>query len=347
MSKTRAYTSQTGSTQVTARQVDEQRKKFFNGAPTPYPYFSIDKPGNRASVKHVSGKSYPYFSYIGSGSGGGAGGESLNHQLFKEALYELKILRLDIFLHVGNGIRKKESIELEVIKAEKEKEIHLAGGSKRYSDIYYQFNSASRLFKKWGGELHIEILNSNATGALKQMDMRKTSTAVIEIEIPPIFQYKIADEDTTDELEKSHREKVKRILQGEKGFLKGVSLSNPSTKDYLIERVNYLKQREASCLLENERLKSELFDAEQKLAAEISKISKISSEASLLRNKLESVSREKDITDSNLKESVSRCSQLVAENHKLMKNIRLWSVFVVSAFFVVIALVVFFLNAKR
>lgn len=340
MSKTRAYTSQTGSTQVTARQVDEQRKKFFNGAPTPYPYFSIDKPGSRESVKHVSGKSYPYFSYIGSGSGGGAGGESLNHQLFKEALCELKILRLDISLHVGNGTRKRELIELKILKAEKEKEIHLADGSKRYSDIYYQFDSASRFFKKWGGELHIEVLNSNAVGALKQMDMRKTSVAVIEIAIPPIFEYQISDEDTTDELEVSHRDRVKKILQGERGFLKGVSLSNPSTKEYLIERISFLKQHEISHHADSERLKSELLNAEQKWATGALKISELSGEVSALKGKLESLLRERDIVAAKHKESVSIRLQLEAKNQKLVRLVCLGSALVVAVLVVGIALMV-------
>ncbi|MBX8540125.1 hypothetical protein K5D44_20375 [Pseudomonas cichorii] len=300
MSKTRAYTSQTGNVQVTAWQVNEQRKKFFNGSPTPYSYFSLGRPGSRIPVKHVSGKNYPYFSYMGAGGGGAASGESLNHLLFKEALCELKRLRLDISLHVGSGIRKRVSVDLKISNAEKEKQIILAEGGFRSADVYYEFESDSWLWRKWGGELYIEVFSANAVGALKQIDVRSVSAPVIEVEIPPIFEYKVPDEETTDEKELKHKEKIKRILSGEKGFLRGRSLSNPSTKEYLIEQVKFYKDRDALFVVEKEKLVAALSDSEQKLAAEVLKVDKIERELSALKERLQSVQSERNMAVSAL-----------------------------------------------
>lgn len=294
MSKTRAYTSQTGNIQVTARSVKEQRDKFFNGEPTPYVYFSLDAPGSRVAVKHMYGKSYPYFSYINSVGSGVSGGESLNHLLFKEALCELKHVKLEISLHVGDGNRKKVTVNLRISKAEKEKEILLADGGIRRADVYYEFESDSWICKKWGGKLYIEVLNTNAVGAMKQIDLRSVSAAVVEVKIPPIFEYKISDEATTDDLEKMHREKIKRILQGENGFLNVRSLSNPSTKEYLIDRVKHYKTKEALWSVERDELKAALNSSEKSLAEELSKAELISSELSDLKTLLSRAVQEKD-----------------------------------------------------
>lgn len=344
MSKTRAYTSQDGSVQVSARYVKEQRDRFFNGEPTPYSYFSLDPAGSRVPVKHMYGKSYPYFSYINSGGGGASNGESLNHVLFKEALSELERLRLDISLHVGDGHRKQVSIDMHVSKAEKEKQIPLPGGGFRRADVYYEFESDSWIYKKWGGELYIEVLNTSAVGALKQVDLRSVSAAVVEVEIPPIFEYKIPDEETTDDLEQKHREKIKRILQGERGFLKVRSLSNPSTKEYLIDRVKIYKSREALWAAERDELKTALSHLEQSLAEEISKSELIASELLVLKNNLNLAVQEKNSALSLMEsQSVSfAISSNVAE--KRLKKLKiLISVMVTIFVFYIMASAVYFL----
>ncbi|MCF5736434.1 hypothetical protein [Pseudomonas syringae] len=346
MSKTRAYTSQTGNVQVTAWQVNKQRKDFYNGQPTPYQYFSIGRPGTRLAVKHVSGKNYPYFSYINSGDGSGAvGGESLSHLLFKEALSEIKQLRLNVSLQVGEGKRTQVSCNLQVVEAEQEKEIALVGGGVRYADVYYKFESEHWLWKKWGGELYIEIRNSNAVNARKQIDIRKVAIPVIEVEIPSIFDYKISDEATNDELEFKHKERIKKMLQSEKGFLSGSSLSNPSTKEYLIDLVKHYKGQKVEFCKERDRLNSVLFETRELLAAEASKVENLSGELLDLKKQLLVAVSEKDAAIADLSSNIASQSKQQVSNEARARTARLYMslafiMLVVSAALLVVSIMI-------
>ncbi|RON72356.1 hypothetical protein [Pseudomonas fluorescens] len=254
MAKSFAYTSQWGgySDKVTAKQVERRRLNEFNGQPTGQSFYSSHKPGSRKPVKHVMKGDTSFFAYINSeGTCGGVGGESLNHQLFKEALLTIETTRLSLIFNSGTRAQRQENITVQFTHAESEKRLVTAAQGHRCVDVYLKFETDSHIGRKWEGELHLEVRSTHAVDAEKQTELRALSVPVVEVDIPEIFIYKFSDERTTDEREAAHKMFIKNVLEGPKGFLKCVVLSNPSSKPYLEEQVVLLQKT-----LNEQRIKS-------------------------------------------------------------------------------------------
>ncbi|VVN05214.1 hypothetical protein PS662_03560 [Pseudomonas fluorescens] len=235
MAKTRAFTSPHDAGldhMVTARQVAHQRTTQFNGQPTPDRYFSNHRPGKRVPVKHVMKGESCYFSYIGDGSGGHGEGESLNHLLFKEALLSVTTMTLSLDFPASGKSRNSHQIPITITHIEAEKLVTTVNGN-RYVDIYLEFQAAHWLTTKWEGKLYLEIHNTHAVDAAKQTELRALGIPLVEVGIPKVFEYKTPEEDTTDDREEAHRQRIKRTLEGPNGYLQGVVLSNPSSKAFL------------------------------------------------------------------------------------------------------------------
>ncbi|WP_146040486.1 hypothetical protein [Pseudomonas sp. GW456-12-1-14-TSB6] len=264
MAKSFAYTSQWGghSDKVTAKQIESCRRDEFNGQPTGQSFYSTHKPGSRKAVKHVMKGGTSFFAYINSsGGGGGEGGESLNHQLFKEALLTIETTRLSLIFNAGTRAQRQENIVVKIIQAESEKRVIIPPQGHRSVDVYLKFETDSHIGRKWEGELYLEIHSTHAVDAEKQTELRALSVPVVEVDIPDVFIYKFSDENTTDEREAAHKVFVRNVLEGVNGFLKCVVLSNPSSKAYLEEQV-VLQQRSLSELRkrneESEGLRADL-----------------------------------------------------------------------------------------
>jgi hypothetical protein len=252
MAKTRAFTSphEAGlEHMVTARQVAHQRLTRFNGQPTPDRYFSNHRPGKRVPVKHVMKGNSCYFSYIGDGTGGHGEGESLNHLLFKEALLTVTTMTLNLAFPTSGKAKKVHQIPITISHIEPEKLVVTANGN-RYVDIYLEFQAEHWLGTKWDGKLYLEIHNTHAVDAIKQSELRALDIPLVEVSIPKLFEYMTPEEDTTDEREDAHRQRIKKILESPNGYLQGVVLSNPSSKAFLesmiqeqFKRMEALKQQ--------------------------------------------------------------------------------------------------------
>lgn len=259
MAKSFAYTSQWGgySDKVTAKQVERRRLNEFNGQPTGQSFYSSHKPGSRKPVKHVMKGDTSFFAYINSeGGGGGVGGESLNHQLFKEALLTIETTRLSLIFNSGTRAQRQENITVQFTHTESEKRLLTAAEGHRCVDVFLKFKTDSHIGCKWEGELYLEVHSTHAVDAEKQTELRALSVPVVEVDIPEIFVYKFSDERTTDEREAAHKMFIKNVLEGPKGFLKCVVLSNPSSKPYLEEQVVLLQKT-----LNEQRVKSEELEA--------------------------------------------------------------------------------------
>lgn len=270
MAKSFAYTSQLGglAEKVTANQIERRRRDEFHGEPTGQIFYSSHTAGNRKQVKHVMKGGKSYFSYINNdGSGGGVGGESLNHQLFKEALISVKHACLHLIFNSSTRARRQENVSVTITHAESEKKLVTKCGRDRFVDVYLRFETESNIGLKWEQELYLEVCSTHAVDAEKQTDLRALSVPVVEVEIPDIFVYKYSDENTTDEREAAHKTFIKKVLEGDTGFLRCRVLSDPSSKPYL-EKLVVLQQTTISELrLKNTELQGKCAEVSSRLEA--------------------------------------------------------------------------------
>lgn len=225
-----------------------QERKQYGGRPLGKTYWSTHKPGNRKSVKHVQKGDTAFFAYINGADeiDSDGGGESLTHQLFKEAIAGLSGTKLKLS---GFG-----EYEVAVTHGQTEKEI-LTDDGRYYADAYWKFNSAGDLGLRWSGEVYLEVHHTHAVPPQKQESFRQARIPVIEIDVPQILVYPIADENTTDPLEAAHVSKIRNVLQ--KGFLAGRVISDRLSIEYLEQEVARLNQALHS-------VTRDLADAEQK-----------------------------------------------------------------------------------
>ncbi|KVM62591.1 hypothetical protein WJ60_17620 [Burkholderia ubonensis] len=99
--------------------------------------------------------------------------------------------------------------------------------------MYLQFESNSSLGVKWSHEVYVEIHRAHLVDADKIDEVRKLRIPMVEVTIPDSLLYEHGDAGTTDEREQAYRQRIKHMLESEKGFLQAVVLSNPSSVEYL------------------------------------------------------------------------------------------------------------------
>lgn len=249
---------------VTAKQVAYQRKTQFNGQPTPDRFFSNHRPGKRVPVKHVMKGESCYFSYIGDGTGGHGEGESLNHLLFKEALLTVSTMTLSIDFPASGKAKTRHQIPITITHIEPEKLVATPNGN-RYVDIYLEFQAEHWLTTKWEGKLYLEIHNTHAVDATKQTELKALGIPLVEVDIPKVFEYQTPEEDTTDESEEAHRQRIRKTLEGPNGYLQGVVLSNPSSKAFLESVIKEQLKNMEAVRQENIQLKQQVAAAEETL----------------------------------------------------------------------------------
>lgn len=167
------------------------------------------------------------------------GGESLTHYLYKVAISELG----DTTLKISN---LKKDIYVRFTDAQTEKRVYIED---RYYDIdvFVKFESPSEYQLKWGGELGIEVHNTNPVIGQKLKDLKALRIPIIEVGVNEKLAYKISEEYSTPESERKHIEFLKERFAE---YLWGKVLSDPKSLEYLEnenahlhDMINQLKQR--------------------------------------------------------------------------------------------------------
>lgn len=310
MTKKRAYTSPTGRTMLSAQQVKEIRDKRYNKQPYPDPLYSVHPPGERKPVHHVNKGATGYFAYNPNGSPGSAAsdGESLNHLLFKEALAGLTRTRLVLFQSRTGKAVKWADVPITVLPTpQPEKPIPREEGQRPlFADIYLEFESPHWLAEKWGGKVYVELRHTHPIEADKQQALRKLDLPVIEVDISEApYAYPVDEDDTTDEKEAAHVQRLRHMLEHENGFLKAVVLSDPSSLPYLKRLVKYHKE-------ENKALRA-------KLEASEVKVQEATDNKALLEKKLEGLQGDQKALTVQRSQLDQQLQQVIAD-HKSKVN---------------------------
>lgn len=258
VTKSWAFLTTHGKDWLTAEAIARERVLKYQGEPTGEIYYSAHTPGKRKRMKHVMKKNMPpFFSFIEPGDGGGGdGGESLTHRLFKQAIASIEATELRLGAHGDHKIR--------VTHASTEKRFPTT--KEYYADVFLTFESETYLGTKWSGELYVEVHKTNAVHATKQDDLRASRMPVIEVGVPDLFKYSYNDSQTTDSREAQHLGMIKRVL--EKGFLMGQVISNPSSVTYLELQ---LASTERNLISANTKLQSAM-QCEQELREQIQEL---------------------------------------------------------------------------
>lgn len=278
MAKTRAYTSEFGNETVTAEAISKIRHLRYNGQPTGDRYFSTHRVGFRRPVKHVM-KGKCFFAYVeGGGNTSASDGETLNHLLFKEALASVERTTLSLYRLTAGKPAHWRDVAVRIKNAELEKAVERANGSPFRADLRIEFEDDVGLALKWEDQLYLEVRHTHAVQAEKQVELRDLERPVVEVEIPALFAYGVPDDETSDEQEEAHRQRIKAILESERGFLKCVILSDPNSKPYLHRLVK--DQRSKIKSLEEERtgLRESLAVSQEQLRASTAETAHLSSQ---------------------------------------------------------------------
>ncbi len=277
-----------------------QERKKYGGHSLRRTYWSTHAPGKRKPVKHVQNKSgTTFFAYLNGADeiDGDGGGESLTHQLFKEAIAGLSGTKLKL-----GGFGEHE---VTVICGQVEKEI-LTDNGRYYADAYWQFNSTSNLGLRWSGEVYLEVHYTHAVPPHKQEGFRQARLPVIEIDVPQILEYPIADENTTDPLEAAHVSRIKSMLQ--KGFLIGRVISDRRSIDYLEQEVDRLNQALDS-------VTQNLADAERKGEVALKRLRAAAEQEGSLNERISNLTQQVN-ADSNTIGDLSRSLSVEKENSR-------------------------------
>lgn len=230
--KYHAYVGQRGYVRKSAYQVKAERDMHYRGGPSSEKFFTLHPEGRRKPLEHVRGPGRPFFRYSDGHDDGGPGGpgESLEHLLYKEAVAALTHVRLDL---KGYG-------EHRIVVTHGETEKLIPGTSRGYrSDVYLRFESEdpSELGLKWSGEMYIEIHRTNLVEPEKHDEVRSLNIPMIEVTVPQQLLYRHGGSETTDERERVYVQWLTALLESERGFIKGVMLSNPSSAPYLSKKL--------------------------------------------------------------------------------------------------------------
>ncbi|MQP74970.1 hypothetical protein CQ393_03555 [Stenotrophomonas sp. MYb238] len=277
MTKTRAYTSEFGNQMVTAEAISKIRCRDYNRQPTGQRFFSTHRVGQRRPVKHIL-KGNGFFAYIEGGSNDSASdGESLSHLLFKEALERLECTKLSLYVTTSGTQRHWMDVPIRIRKAEQEKIVPRSDAAPFRADVYMEFEDDTGLALKWENRLYLEICHTHAVDAKKQDELRELGLPVIEVEIPECFVYTISEDETSDAKEEHYRQRIKKILEGERGFLKGVILSNPSSNAYLQAEIRNQRREITSLKSEIAKQKELLAGSREQLQASAVETQRLSS----------------------------------------------------------------------
>ena len=272
--------------------------------------------------------------------GGDDGGESLTHQLFKEALAGLSSTKLKLGALGEHGVT--------ITHGETEKEIRTVDGS-YYADVYWHFTATSSLGLKWSGEMYLEVHHTHAVPRDKQDSLRAARLPVVEVDVPKTLEYPYEDEDTTDPREAAYVNRIRNVLQT--GFLAGRVINNPSSIEYLEQEVVRLERT-------LQQVQQDCSAVERRANAASQQLTAASGTEAGLRRAITGLTRQKEqaqIVATNdrrdlvaAREEVNRLSKLLSKanataevQQKKIRRTR-WVVFGVAVLVVVLSLALLF-----
>jgi hypothetical protein len=320
-----AFVAETGQEWVTAYDVWQYRQRY-GGRSIGKTFFSPHALGQRKPMRHVD-RGTPHFAYNSSADEHAAGaGESLSHRLFKETIARLTATRL-----VLDGGRGEEVIT--IVEGETEREI-VHGATSFFADAYLRFTSAGRLGVKWSGEMYVEIHHTHAVPPDKIDALRALRLPVVEIKIPEFAEYREPEESATEELMEWHRQRLKRIFEGPKGFLMAKVLNDPSSAEYLESqlRETNLKVREVRAAAANASLHLDAaLDRERDLT---SRLNALTASNDILHRQVERLTtklRETEAANRNLADNLQEKSELLDATSQERKTWKLGSVLIFAA----------------
>jgi hypothetical protein len=231
VTKSWAYTTEFGFERITAWAITQERKKY-GWQPLGKTYWSTHRPGQRKRLKQIQKDGTTFFAYIdpADSTESNGGGESLTHELFKEALSGLHGTQLKL--------SRDGEHDITITHGEMEKTISTTDATYR-ADVYWRFTSTTSLGLKWSDEVYVEICHTHPVEPDKQKNLRQARVPVVEILVPKTLEYAF-EETTTESLEAAHINRIRNMLQ--KGFLAGKVISNPSSVAYLEQEVVQLQQ---------------------------------------------------------------------------------------------------------
>jgi hypothetical protein len=257
--KMTAYRSEFGKERIYASEHQKERNELTGGGPLGgFIAWSLDPPGQRKKLKHVR-RGKPHFEYISKSDSDTVGGESLDHLLFKEAISEIK--RTHLTLNGG------ERFPITITNSYQERQVDVNENYYRI-DVHLEFESQHVYAEKWSGQIYFEVCHKNPVHKEKKDDLASLDLPVIEYKLRAPFFYPHDESNTSRAREEKHKAMIKRILEGDTGFVPAKVLHDPSSAPYL--------KRE---LEERSKELTEANSAVEKLKADFHKLSSSKNEA--------------------------------------------------------------------
>jgi hypothetical protein len=240
------------------------------------------------NLRMITGKR-PHFGYVGaSPPGGGSGGESLNHALFKEALATLGKVTLRL---------KGKDHRLAIEERESEMTVNHESGRTYRTDAFWKFSSDSLLDKKWQKTVHVEVHHTHKVDGQKLKDFRSLGIAMVEVKIPDFLGFRYGEDATATQC-KAYIDRVVKALELPHCYLPADVISDPTSDVIRVE------EREKAAL------------TTRAVAAEDS-VRALTASLETAEGNLTRVSGDRDVVAQKLKASRDTIETLTKENSQL------------------------------
>lgn len=149
-----------------------------------------------------------HFAYEGESdsAGGGSGGESLHHFIYKTAIASLSAMTFKV-----NNLPGKPVIPLRVVKAETEKRFEHKGQA-FYADIFIDFSISPEFELRWGGKLAVEIIHTSKTPQVKREFYEDQGVAVLEVKVSERVLWRLKKMDLSNYGDDDERRLVEDVV---------------------------------------------------------------------------------------------------------------------------------------
>lgn len=195
---------------------------------------------NRRRMSFVNRKPNAYFKYYKTNKESIISkDESLTHEICKELIADMRILKFKTPKKVFTIFARESEIEYEI----------KFKNSKFYIDVFVNFEKSEpmSLVSKWNGALAIEVFVSHKTEENKIEKLNKNGYAIVEVNIPEWLKI-----DESKEVSEEYFELMKsRIIEYFSDGIKSNIISNPSSKEYKLLYKIYEQNEEIKKLKED------------------------------------------------------------------------------------------------
>jgi hypothetical protein len=199
------------------RKLKQEDEKVFKEIIFYSTHYKIE---NRRRMSFVNRKPNAYFKYLSNKDNIVSTDESLTHEICKELISDMKILKFKTPKKVFTIYAHESEIEYEI----------KCKNSKFYIDIFVNFQKSdpASLVTKWNGALAIEVFVSHKTEEKKIDKLYENGYAVVEVDIPNWLKI-----DESKEVSEEYYELMKsKILKYFSEGIRSNIISNPSSREY-------------------------------------------------------------------------------------------------------------------